>query len=76
MSYSGVINMFVYNLKRLMEEKNMNEYELAEKSGITVRAIDQILCKNRAPKLQDIVNIRFVLDCDYDDLIPFTNGLV
>lgn len=40
MSYSGVINMFAYNLKRLMEEKNMNEYELAEKSGITVRAID------------------------------------
>jgi transcriptional regulator with XRE-family HTH domain len=76
MSYSGVINMFAYNLKELMKEKNMSEYELAAKSGITVFAIDQILCKNRAPRLQDIVNIRFALDCDYDDLIPFTNGLV
>lgn len=45
MSYSGVINMFAYNLKELMKEKNMSEYELAEKSGITVFAIDQILCK-------------------------------
>ena len=56
-------------IKMLMEEKNMNQKQLAKAAGITEASMSKYLSGERTPRIDIIVNIARALEVTVDDLI-------
>ena len=57
------------NIKRIREERNMLQMELAERAGVTQAMICQIERGTRNPSLQIAVEIAKALGCKTEDFI-------
>lgn len=55
-------------LKKLMEQKHMNQEALADAVGVTQAAMSYILRGLKDPSLKTIVNISKVLGCTIDEI--------
>jgi transcriptional regulator with XRE-family HTH domain len=55
-------------LKKLMEQKGMNQEALADAVGVTQAAMSYILRGLKDPSLKTIVNISKVLGCTIDEI--------
>ena len=56
-------------VQELMDEKNINQKELSEKSGITRASICRYLKGDRKPRIDVIVNIAKALSVDVESLL-------
>ena len=56
------------NLKFIMEALEINQSELAEKTGLTPAAISQIINGNRLPSLDSMVAILEVIPTNFERL--------
>lgn len=70
MSEIELLNIFASNLKYMMEYTEINQRELAIRSGISEATISKYLNSKVMPSLRAIVNFCYALDCDVYDLIP------
>ena len=56
------------NLKFIMEALEINQSELAEKTGLTPAAISQIINGNRLPSLDSMIAILEVIPTNFERL--------
>ena len=67
--------MITVNLRRLLEERGMNQTELARITGIRPSTICEIYNNNCTfLKLDNIDRICKALDCDISDLLCFSHN--
>jgi len=57
------------NLKQIMDSLEMNQNDLAERSGITRAAVCQILSGKRMPNLDTVCKILTVLPVTFERLV-------
>ena len=62
---------FSDSLYELMKERKISQRELAERTGLTERAISKYINGTIIPKATSIVKLAIALDCTTDDLINF-----
>lgn len=68
-------------VKRLLEERDMNQKQLSEKSGITEASVCRYLKGDRKPRIDIIVNfaealgvdVNYLLDEDKKTMTPFNS---
>lgn len=56
------------NIKRFREERDMTQYQLAKKAGMTRRGILQIETHKRDPRLSNAYRIAKALNKDIDEV--------
>lgn len=61
---------FIQETKRLMEEKNMSQKELSDKSGITEASVSRYLSGKRTPRFDVVINFAKALGVKPGDLLP------
>lgn len=71
MSEKEWIKEFGDNLRYLMTEKNISQRELARKTNLSHTTIGRYLNGTLMPSAKAIVNLSYVLECPYEDLIDF-----
>ena len=59
------------NLCDLMEERRMNQQDLAKASGLSVGSINAYIHGQTPPGIKAIINLSYALDIDLMDLIDF-----
>ena len=64
------ISIFADNLRDVMEEVGISQKRLARDAHITQATISRYLNKERMPTMRAFMNICYVLDCEYSDLLP------
>ena len=64
------IDIFVCNLKKIMDEKNISVNDLAKKSNLNSSTIYKYLNKDRMPGTIQVLNLSLSLGCKFSDLIP------
>lgn len=70
MSEIELLNIFASNLKYMMEYTEINQRELAIRSGISEPTISRYLNASIKPSITAIVNFCYALNCDIYDLVP------
>ena len=60
--------VFKKNLRRLLEQNNLNQAEFAKKIGVTEATVSRYVNGNRIPSTKIIGKIMKTLDCTYDEL--------
>lgn len=76
MTGTELLITFSDNLEYMMKAADINQSELSRKSGISRESINKYLNCQRMPSLKAIVNLCYALNCDLDDLVPFTTSLI
>lgn len=69
MNEMEVMELFSKNLKRMMEEDNITQKELADEIGISQQTISKYLRGESIPSLTTVINIAEVLFCSVDELL-------
>ena len=64
------IDIFAYNLIDVMREVGINQNQLAKESRLSRGTISRYLRKEMMPSARAIMNLCYVLDCEYSDLLP------
>lgn len=64
------IDIFSDNLRDVMKEVGISQKQLAKEARMTQGAISHYLRKERMPSVRAIMNLCYVLDCEYSDLLP------
>lgn len=62
--------VFVNEVKRLMKEQNINQKDLAKRSGITEASVSRYLAGTRLPRLDVVLNFAEALKVDPSILLP------
>jgi transcriptional regulator with XRE-family HTH domain len=65
------LNIFSDNLIDLMQEKGINQSQLAEDSGLSASRISEYVNKKATPTLFAAINIAYALDMDVSELVDF-----
>ena len=65
-----VIDMFGDNLLKMLEYKRMTAAELSRACCLERSTISRYLSKERMPSMRALINICYVLDCNYEELLP------
>lgn len=65
------MSAFASNLKSLMKYQNINQVELADKTGLTNVMINHYIHERKMPTVCSIVNISYALNVNVDELIDF-----
>ena len=60
---------FSYNLKQLLEEREMTQAKFAELMGLTEVCISWYINANRTPSIATLLKMCDVLDCGMEDLV-------
>lgn len=76
MTEADLLITFSDNLRYMMNEHCINQSELSRESGISRQSINSYLNAQRMPSLKAVVNLSYALNCDLDDLVPFTTALI
>lgn len=76
MTEADLLITFSNNLRYMMSEHCINQSELSRESGISRQAINSYLNAQRMPSLKAVINLSYALNCDLDDLVPFTTSLI
>ena len=71
MSELEFMREFGKNLSDLLEDAWMTQTELAEETGLSNSTISYYVNGERMPSAKAIVNIMLVLDCEFEELVPF-----
>ena len=64
------IYIFADNLKDIMDEIGINQNQLAKEARLTRGTISKYLNKKMMPSVRAIMNLCYVLNCEYSDLLP------
>lgn len=64
------IYIFADNLKDIMDEVGINQNQLAKEAHLTRGTISKYLNKKMMPSVRAIMNLCYVLNCEYSDLLP------
>lgn len=56
-------------VKRMLADRNMNQKELSEKSGITRASISRYLKGNRRPRIDVVINFAKALGVELEELL-------
>ena len=56
-------------VKRMLADRNMNQKELSEKSGITRASISRYLKGNRRPRIDVVINVAKALGVEPEELL-------
>ena len=64
------IYIFADNLKDIMDEVGINQNQLAKEAHLTRGTISKYLNKKMMPSVRGIMNLCYVLNCEYSDLLP------
>lgn len=70
MTEQDVIDSFGDNLLKMLEYKRMTAAELSRACGLERSTISRYLNKERMPSMRALINICYVLDCNYEELLP------
>lgn len=70
MSEYEFLEEFVSNLEYFMRERGLNQNQLAKQAGLSRSTINRYMKLESMPTLPALLNIRYILDCELDDLIP------
>ena len=76
MTEADLLITFSDNLRYMMSEHYINQSELSKESGISRQAINSYLNARRMPSLKAVINLSYALNCDLDDLVPFTTSMI
>lgn len=71
MSELEFMEIFAGNLRSLMYDTGYSQAELAEETGLTQGTISKYLNAKQMPSVKAIVNLVYVLNCDFEDLMDF-----
>lgn len=69
MSEMEWLRSFSEKLKKILDDYEMTQEELAIEADISQGTISRYLNCERMPSIKSIINIAYVLDCDLDELI-------
>lgn len=64
------IDVFADNLRDIMNEVGISQRQLAKEAHITEATLSRYLTKQRMPTMRTFMNLCYVLDCEYSDLLP------
>lgn len=64
------IEIFADNLRDVMKDVGISQRQLAKEAHITEAALSRYLNKQRMPNMRTFMNLCYVLDCEYSDLLP------
>lgn len=59
------------NLNRVLIEEKITRKEFAEQLGIDVSTVSRYINGETVPSIKHIINMTYVLACDYSDIIEF-----
>lgn len=65
------LEIFADNLVDRMNEAGITQKELAKESGLEQSTISRYITKQRMPTIKAVINLGYVLDCDFNDFIDF-----
>ena len=65
------IKSFTEELKYYMKERNMNQRELAQRSGLAESTISDYVHGNKIPTIRGVNNIAIALNIGVEQLIDF-----
>lgn len=65
------LDIFGDNLQSLMQERGYTQRDLAFETDLSEAAISSYVNKRKLPGIKAIINIAYVLDLDFEDLIDF-----
>ena len=65
--------IFKKNLKRLLEQNNLNQAEFAKKIGVTEAAVSRYINGSRIPSTKIVGKIIKTLNCSYSELFEEDN---
>lgn len=71
MSEQEWLDIFGDNLAEMMYEQGYSQRDLADATGLSESSISHYVNKTRVPTIKAIINIAYVLDCDFNDFIDF-----
>lgn len=71
MSEQEWINIFGDNLAEIMAEQGYTQRDLADATGLSESSISYYVNKRRMPTIRAIINMAYVLDCDFNDFLDF-----
>ena len=71
MSEKEWLDIFSDNLRDMLLDANMSQKELAIDTGLAESSISDYLNGRKLPGIRALVNIAYVLDCDFNDLMDF-----
>lgn len=71
MSEREWLNVFSDNLIELMNEQGYSQRDLADAAGLSEGSVSSYVNKRKMPSLRAIINMAYVLDCDFNDFIDF-----
>ena len=66
-----LLDVFGDNLRSLIHEKGYSQRDLAFEADLSEAAISNYINKQRMPSIKAIINIAYILDLDFEDLIDF-----
>lgn len=64
-------NIFADNLSSVLEEKGMNQSQLARDARLSASRISDYINKRAVPSVFAIINMAYALDMSIDELIDF-----
>lgn len=64
-------NVFANNLDSILEEKGMNQSQLARDAGLSVSRISDYINERAVPSVFAIINMAYALDMSIDELVDF-----
>jgi len=63
------ISSFTNDVARVMQEKNINQSELAHRLGVSRARVSQLLQHRSSPTLRTMVEVAQALDCDVSPVV-------
>lgn len=61
--------IFSINLRRLMDDREIDRYELAHRSGVGYSTITQYLNQGRTPNMYSVYKLAYVFECDISEFV-------
>lgn len=67
---------FGNNLRDVLEDCWMTQKELSEETGISESTISRYVRGEMMPTFKNIVNIKYALNCEWDELVDFDGRII
>lgn len=62
---------FGERLRKLIEKSGMDQLTVSEQSEVSHNVLQKYIRGANLPSARSIINLKYALDCDYEDLIGF-----